>query len=243
MNNHPENNRNDKIDGRDAAIRTPFTEWLENYWYHYKWSTLIALFVAITVIVCAVQCSNAAKTDSLVLYAGTYDMTAEEFRGVKTAFESVVGDYNEDGERDIELVNLFIMSEKEVKDFNAAHKDEGLSVNTTLLSTNWETFQNEILSGEASVCIMSQYCFDYVKNADGFSDTYDWYYLDHTNFGRYFSAMKIFPEDTILCLRRISTMQSIFNKNRTESEYADQVDFYENIVNFTPPEGWQPEEK
>lgn len=237
MNNRPEENGGEKLDGNTAAIRTPFTQWLENFWYHYKWQTIVALFTAITVIICAVQCSNSAKNDSLVLYAGAYDMTYPEAQAVKSAFEEVVGDYNDDDERDVELVNLFIMSPSEISDFNKAHRDEGVTVNTTLLSNNWETFQNEILSGEASVCIMSQYCFDYVKNADGFSDTYDWYYLSYTNFGKHFSAMKVFPEDTILCLRRISTMQSLFNKNRTEREYADQVDFYERIINFTPPEG------
>lgn len=248
VNNSPEDNKStgrvgdEKIDGAGTTIRTPFTEWLANYWYHYKWPTIISFFVAITVIICLVQCSNVQKNDSLVLYAGNYDMTYGEVQGVKDALEEVVGDYNEDGEREVELVNLFIMSPDEIAEFNRTHKEDKLQVNTNLLSTNWESFQNEILSGEASVCILSGYCFDYVAEADGFSDLYDAYYLNDTNFGRYFSAMQIFPSDTVICLRRISTMQSIFRKNQTERDYADQVDFYERILNFTPPEGWIPKE-
>jgi len=236
----PERDQNDKLDGASATIRTPFTEKLENYWYHYKWATIISLFVAITLIVCLVQCANVARNDSLVLYAGSYDMNAGEFREVKSALESVVGDYNEDGDREVELVNLFIMSPDEVRAFNEAHKDEGLTVNTNLLSTNWEAFQNEILSGEASVCIMSQYCYDYVADADGFSDKYVAVYLKHTEFAKYNSVFQIFPDDTILCLRRISTMQSIFRRERVEREYANQVDFYNRILSFTAPEGWDP---
>ena len=56
MNDRPEENGSEKIDGRDVAIRTPFTQWFENFWYHYKWQTIVALCTAITVIICAVQC-------------------------------------------------------------------------------------------------------------------------------------------------------------------------------------------
>ena len=30
-------------------------KWFENYWYHYKWRTLIVAFFAIIIVVCMVQ--------------------------------------------------------------------------------------------------------------------------------------------------------------------------------------------
>ena len=43
--------------------------WLENYWYHYKWHTIIALFLVITVGVSVTQCAAKPNYDqSAVLY-------------------------------------------------------------------------------------------------------------------------------------------------------------------------------
>ena len=43
---------------------------VENYWYHYKWHTLIALFIVITLSVCILQLCQKNSYDVYVLYAG-----------------------------------------------------------------------------------------------------------------------------------------------------------------------------
>ena len=40
-----------------------FLKWLDNYWYHYKWRTIVILFFAVLLIVCVVQCSTVEKYD------------------------------------------------------------------------------------------------------------------------------------------------------------------------------------
>lgn len=53
--------------------------WWENYWYHYKWHTIIGLFLVVTVAVSVTQCARRETYDqSCVLYCDrvVFDSTA-----------------------------------------------------------------------------------------------------------------------------------------------------------------------
>ena len=45
-------------------------KWLENYWYHYKWHTLIVAFFVIMLTVMGVQMCSREDNDIYIIYAG-----------------------------------------------------------------------------------------------------------------------------------------------------------------------------
>ena len=45
-------------------------KWLENYWYHYKWHTLISGAAIILVAVLIVQLAAKVNYDALFMYVG-----------------------------------------------------------------------------------------------------------------------------------------------------------------------------
>ncbi len=50
-----------------------FKQWIENYWYHYKWHTIIGLFLVITLAVGVTQCATKPKYDgNCVLYCDRF---------------------------------------------------------------------------------------------------------------------------------------------------------------------------
>lgn len=54
---------------RNVTQKSNFKAWLENYWYHYKWHTIIALFLVVTIGVSVTQCAAKPNYDqSAVLY-------------------------------------------------------------------------------------------------------------------------------------------------------------------------------
>ena len=67
------------MQGQDNDKLTPtaepggkFFRWLDNFWYHNKWKTIIVSFLLLTLIVCAVQFAGREDADIYILYAGPY---------------------------------------------------------------------------------------------------------------------------------------------------------------------------
>ena len=67
------------------------------------------------------------------------------------------------------------------------------------------------------------------------------YYLNSLEFSKFFSCFEGFPEDTLVCVRRMTTAASIKGKKKTEKHYNNHIEYYEDILNFVLPEGWKPE--
>ena len=55
-----------------------FGVWLENFWYHYKWHSIVTLFIILVVTICTVQMCKKEEYDVHFIYAGS-----EQIRGVK----------------------------------------------------------------------------------------------------------------------------------------------------------------
>ena len=62
--------RIEKEQGGEIVYESKFTRWLDNFWYHYKWTTIIAVFALFVVLVCTLQMCNKDKNDVSVLSAG-----------------------------------------------------------------------------------------------------------------------------------------------------------------------------
>ncbi len=80
------------------AEKSNFKKFWENYWYHYKWHTIIALFLVITVGVSVTQCATKPNYDqSAVLYC---DRTVMENTSLALELELTKrsSDLNGDGE-------------------------------------------------------------------------------------------------------------------------------------------------
>ena len=63
-------NNEEKIKGAQIKTDSKFIAWLDNYWYHNKWVTVIVAFFVIVFAVCVLQTCTREKTDITVLYAG-----------------------------------------------------------------------------------------------------------------------------------------------------------------------------
>ena len=73
-------------------------KWLDNFWYHNKWKTIIIAFFVIVFIIGFVQCMKKTDADISILYVGPEVVTGEEYDAMETSLESRVDtDYNGDG--------------------------------------------------------------------------------------------------------------------------------------------------
>ena len=71
-------------------------KWLENYWYHYKWATIIVLFFVTVFAIGIYQMASKSDYDTQIVYAGPVILMSEDqVEGVSDAFEAILpSDYD-----------------------------------------------------------------------------------------------------------------------------------------------------
>ncbi len=223
-------------------------KWLDNYWYHYKWVTIIVAFFVIVGSVMIVQYATRDTYDSLVLYAGPGMPDANEALEIENAFEAILPyDYDENGTKDVSLNPLFLLTDEQIEDVQYTVDEEGKMryVNTSEMMKTKEQFSTQIFAGESLICLLDPAWYETVKKQDGFValeyildsvpeyavDEYS-VYLKDTPFAKYFTALGTLPEDTLLCFRRLPTTTALKNKEKEDARYQFNKELFKAIFEF-----------
>lgn len=240
----------------DVKMRSPFLQKLENFWYHYKWPFLIGLFCLVVLIVCLVQCSRRQDYDVYILYAGPTSLSQQDIEDLKVSIEPYVEDYNGDGKITVVVRNLVIYSLAELEALEGTGTDVSYLANISY--ENMKIFDNEIQAGEAIICLLDRSLFDATVPSGAFIEqTFEGEapdYAIHSTvkekneagqdlerdavFGYALSEMELYKKpgfkrlhrDTVLCVRKISTMQSLFGKKKAEENHANNVEVFYAIL-------------
>lgn len=242
----------------DKLRETKVYKWLDNYWYHYKWQTLMVLLFAVFLVIATGQLVTRPKLDINVLYTGPHVFGSSEIHSVEDAFEKVMsGDYNGDGTRGVGLTDISLMTEEQIVKAKTEAVSAGgtLVVNANAMRETERKFNLEISSGDSVICLLDPYWYVEVKAASGFLplsealgykpefalDDYG-VRLRDTEFGQFFTVFSELPEDTVLCIRRLSTV-SIFKGMESEKKRYDwHLSMFRDVFAFTFPEGYVPQE-
>ena len=200
-------------------IKSSVLAWLDNFWYHYKWHTLIALFLAVVLIVGVAQMCRKNKYDVFIMYAGIHDVERKSTTGVSEyetllqGLKKISKDYDGDGEVSVSFLPLFLPSAAEIEELN---KQDGVEVNTAVVADNVEIFNTNIVYSNYYLCFLSTTVYenykntagvnifvplgDYVNGTDAELYAPDAILLSSTDFGKS-AGFSAFPEDTVICLR------------------------------------------
>ncbi|MCI8331872.1 MAG: hypothetical protein HFE78_03515 [Clostridiales bacterium] len=221
-------------------------KWLENYWYHYKWRTIIIAFFAVVITVCTVQMLQKKSYDAYILYSGPKVFTSEQETALTNALRYVVSDYDDNGETNLCLTKLILMSEQELEEAKEQAKEEG-----STLAYNYDTRQRtkeqlgmEMMTGNSYLCFLSEYIYEEYKDHDRFApladvlgyhpenaeDAYS-IYLANTEYGTYFSdAFSCMGENVIVCIRQPNVVDQ-YAKDAMD-EYQNNVQILKKIIEF-----------
>ena len=145
-----------------SAAKLTFRQRLENFFYHYKWHSIIAAFLVIVIVVGSVQMCDRTTYDMYVMYAGGDDIRMNAPGGEETEYEKLlsatrrfVSDFDGDGERNITMLNLFLPSDDRIKEIEAMGPEYEIS--HSLLSENDGIFRENLYYGEYYICILSEH--------------------------------------------------------------------------------------
>ena len=182
-------------------------KWLDNFWYHYKWHTIIISFLVIVVTVCTVQSLRTPKYDMKIVYAGSKNMEAQEAEAIQDLFNSILPeDTNDDGKVNIALNRYYILSEDQLKEGDGKY-------DANRNSNDFSNFQSYLQTGDASIMLLEPWIYDSVPKdslcklselfgdniPEGAIDEYGVRLGDLDIYNHF--ALKDLPEDTVVCLQ------------------------------------------
>lgn len=151
---------NEKNVSGNEAVKGSFLSKLDNFWYHYKWHSIIALFLVFTVTICTLQMCEREKYDVHVLYAGGHVFSRQntgadysEYQKVLTGMKRFTKDHDEDGNISVSFRDLYaptgeeLDKKKEDAFFARAYDDKKILTST-------------MMAGEYFLCFFSPEVFE-----------------------------------------------------------------------------------
>lgn len=224
-------------------------KWLDNYWYHNKWPTLIALFLIISIGIMTFQFIGKENYDLSIIYAGPFDPTPVQTASIEGEFGKMVKeDFNGDKKKNCQLNNFFLLTEEQLKEKQAEADKNGVYyyADPIQMNNNRQQFTNQVFAGEAIVCLLDPTWYDLLLEQKAFvpldeilGEVPD-YALDEysvrlkdTAFAKYFTAFNAFPDDTVLCVRTLSTTTAFKNRKEAEEKYEYNKEFFVSLFEFS----------
>ena len=250
---------NGRIDGREEDVEVVYTPSfagrVENFWYHYKWHSLVAVFLIFTILVCSLQMCARESYDVYITYAGGKEISrngkdgdVSEYSAFVSAFASLGCDYDGNGVSSVSFSSLFVLSDEEIAKIEA---ELGYEVNYTLMENDKSILSDRMimLSDNYYICLFAPHIYEQYKSVQGLSmfAPISGYLPEGSGAELYASdavklssldaytlpALCTLPEDTLICLRVKSAISSHFNAAETEKVYARSEEYLRTLLSYT----------
>lgn len=234
----------------DIHLKSPFFKKLENFFYHYKWHTVIALVLIVAILICTLQMCGKEEYDVEIIYAGPYPVSQNRqvASDIQSAFASLGEDRTGDGKTVVNLVHYWVDSSLNLE--GTAPTDSAFLQQNSV--KNKENLKDELLAGNVVIYLLSPELFLEFDKAERFmrlsdlvpdlpEDAYCRYedgkinrfgaVLSKTPFGQ-LAGLSSLPSDTVLCIQKLSYTGNIFNSSTFAKKHAYSVELLTAALSF-----------
>ncbi len=224
-------------------------EKIANYWYYYKWHTLIAVFFVVVLSILIAQMVTREDYDINILYAGPELISDNDSAELcSLASQIMPKDYDGDGTKRAALNHLLIMTDEQLQDAY----DAGLSpyvLNNKKIRENRELLTSNAYAGDFLIYFLSEECYLPLKEAGAFVplDDYgikngvrydDYAVLLHTlDIAKFSTVLDKLPNDTVVCLRKVRLSSG--GNSKQELMLEQHKEFMRAFTEFKLPEGFE----
>lgn len=218
-----------KLEEQEINVKKgKFIKWLDNYWYHYKWPTIIVAFFVVVFAVSFIQSATKKEKDILITYAGSVALTADE----KAAIETLLSDNlpegfgNKGADGDAGLTAYLIYSAAQIKE----QESKQIFVDTAFNSSEYSTLNSQYKTGNGSIYLLEKWLYDelvpknegdverlkplseiFGETPSGAVDKYG-IRLGDTEIYKNSPALQVLPADTMICLHEQILGQKKYDK-------------------------------
>ena len=245
----------EKTQSGDVKLSSPFLKKLENFWYHYKWYSIIAAFLVLAILICSLQMCAKDDYDFEIMYAGPYNLNNKQtILDMEASFAALGEDRTGDGKVTVNLVSYWVNEKlaeggEDTEDINPT--DMSFMLNQSL--NNQKLYMDEIRAGNLVICLVSPYLFHLVDDEAGFMRVTDIFpeiaayeedvfvydedgkinrfgvVLSKTAFGQ-MAGIASLPDDTILCVRKSSPVNAFFGADKAQANHEYAVEIFRQAV-------------
>lgn len=239
--------KKDKEYTEGVAVQGGLLAKLDNYWYHYKWPTIIVAFLLIVVVICTVQMCTKETYDLNVVYAGSEDLTDEESEGIKRALNAYVPAEMNKGRKkalNVGFVDYYLLSDSQIAAKQAeilAEKEKAEEtgknpgydakvLDMSYIQSENSRYNNYIQTGESSILLIEKWEYENLVKYDRLAPLSDVIgkkpenaYSDYavrlgdTALYEEFKVMQKIDDDTLICILKPVV---VGGKNSKEEQYT-----------------------
>ena len=147
------------MENKKSSNPSKLRQWLENFWYYYKYHTIVSIVVAFALVVSVTQCASRVDYDyQFVLATSSAEMVPTQIEGLKNELLKYVEDENGDGEININII-----------DCSFSEKDSARQI----IEGKRQKIQSIAMKEEnILIFLMDKACFDWLESVfkNGFAE-------------------------------------------------------------------------
>ncbi len=210
-----------------------FLKWLDNYWYHYKWTTLVVTFFLVLGIILTVQLFEREDYDIYVMYVGNETIPDTQYQDILDSLKAVSKDYNEDKKHLVNFSKTAFISDEE--------NDLASPINAIAK----ESLQN-LLVQPYYIYLMSAAAYELYKDSGVFLPISElvedipeeWMYddtavyFDKTTYANSFAGVDDLGGDTLLLIKNVPYSPSKSTRTAEQISYNYHLDMLKNILSY-----------
>ena len=224
-----------------------FRPWFENFWYHYKWHTIVSVFLVFVITVCTLQMCKKEDHDLYILYGGEKHISRQvengnfcEFDVISSSLKEITKDYDGNGKISPVFNNIYLLSEEEIK---AAGDD----VNHSYLLKNNQEFRDLMYSSDFYICFLSEDLYleyakiegvfmpikpytDYREDLDYLGENAVYLHSANLPFNTLPGICDL-PKDTVICLKSKTAFSNTGRKNKAQTQFERSEESLRAIFN------------
>ncbi len=224
-----------------------FSQKIENFWYHNKFTVIVVGVFVIFMAVSLAQMFSKKSHDANFLYIGTASISfSSQGKLQESAGIFMKEDYNGDGKKSINYKELTVLDPAKAQDF-----DKTTYTSHQIDKVAGEQFTAELIAGESMIYLADEKYYKIAKeqnllmplseslgNVPDFAiDEYSVYLKDLDIF--YLSGFNKLPSDTVVFVRYpVSITQ---NKKEIEKHQKNNLNVFRDMFEYTHPD--KPEDK
>ena len=214
-----------------------FSQWIENIWYHYKWTIILGGIVLAFVVIALVQLFSNTEPDIRIMHVGPMYISQTASDKLEETLAPMGVDCNDDGEVTLNLLDITINK------FGAEGTDAVVTFDHN--SEGYKRFQTEMRAGDSIIYLLDEAYFNIcLENGvlTPFEEIIDDAYMPEnviSGCGVKISELDAYkleglcyvPESAILCIRRSPKKDDISYGRTQEVWEANRITFV-NIIKY-----------
>lgn len=212
--------RPEKMQPGEISERSPLIAWLDNFWYHYKWTVIIGAFFITILIIGIVQIAGRVRYDAVVTVVVPATPDSRQTEDMEALLVRLMpNECNVKGEKQVSLRSWQVYSEEEyrIEKESVEAESQQFNLNAKYNEDELSGFRQYSMTGESVICFVSPYIYASLVSTERLKPLAELYgsdplpagimedgcgiRLSETDLYRYNPELSGFlPETTILCL-------------------------------------------